>query len=160
MTSVSGMRKSSWARTLLPLACAAVGGNAFVGRESMTWFRELRRPAMQLPMPGFYAVGFAYYVAMGLVVHRAVLREDARTYRQALVVLAGNEAWNFVFFGRRSTRDGFVGILAFLPPLVLLQTAVRGDRTSTVAVGTYTAWVVGYDVPWTYRLWRLNPSSP
>lgn len=54
----------------------------------------------------------------------------------------------------------FLGILAFLPPLALLQTSVVNDRTSAVAVGTYTAWVVGYDIPWTYRLWRLNPATP
>lgn len=32
---------------------------------------------------------------------------------------------------------------------------LAGDRASRLAVGTYTAWVVGYDVPWTYQLWRL-----
>lgn len=153
------MHRRRWAKTLLPVIGAAVGGNAFVGRESLAWFRALRRPAMQLPMPAFYAVGAAYYAAMGVVVHRAVVREDARAYRRALVVLAGNEIWNGVFFGRRSTRDGFLGILAFLPPLALLQTAVARDRTSAVTVGVYTAWVVGYDVPWTYQLWRLNPTG-
>lgn len=138
---------------------AAVGGNAFVGRESLAWFRGLRRPAMQLPMPAFYAVGLAYYAAMGVVVYRAVLREDARTYRRAMVVLAGNEVWNAFFFGRRSTRGGFLGVLAFLPPLALLQTSVAGDRASSLAVGSYSVWVVGYDLPWTYRLWRLNPQD-
>jgi len=33
---------------------------------------------------------------------------------------------------------------------------VAEDRISTLALSPYTAWVVGYDVPWTYRLWRLN----
>ncbi len=153
------MRRSGWAKTLLPVIGAAVGGNAFVGRESMAWFRGLRPPAMQLPMPAFYAVGLAYYAAMGVVVHRAVLREDARTYHRALVVLAGNEIWNGFFFGRRSTRDGFFGILAFIPPLALLQASVANDRPSRLAVGTYSVWVIGYDVPWTYRLWRLNPGA-
>ena len=147
---------SRWVGTLTPVIGAAVGGNAFVGRESLAWFESLRRPAMQLPMPAFYAVGAAYYVAMGLVVHRASGRGDNRSYRRALVVLVGNEAWNAVFFGRRSARDGFLGILAFLLPLGLLQLSVAEDRISTFAVGSYTVWVVGYDVPWTFRLWRLN----
>lgn len=150
--------RRQWARTLIPVLGAAVGGNAFVGRDSLAWFRDLRRPAMQLPMPAFLGVGAAYYAAMGVVVHRAVVRDDARTYRRALVVLAGNEVWNYVFFGRRSTRDGFVGVLAFLPPLALLQSAVAGDRISRSMVGVYSVWVVGYDIPWTYRLWRLNAS--
>ena len=147
-------------RTLLPVAAAAVLGNAFVGRGSMAWFRGLRRPAMQLPMPAFYAVGAAYHVAMGVVVHRALGRGDARSHRRALVVLVGDEAWNAVFFGRRSAREGFIGILAFLLPLGLLQAPVAGDRISSLTVGAYTVWVVGYDVPWTYRLWRLNPATP
>lgn len=143
----------------MPVLGAAIGGNAFVGKNSIAWFRGLRRPAMQVPMPAFYVVGAAYYAAMAVVVHRAVQREDARTYRRALVVLAGNEVWNGCFFGRRSARDGFLGVLAFLPPVALLQTSVAHDRISRVAVGAYTAWVVGYDVPWTYQLWRLNPGS-
>ncbi|GAA0623999.1 hypothetical protein GCM10009547_28910 [Sporichthya brevicatena] len=151
--------RSRWVRTLLPVVGAAVLGNGFVGRESMAWFRDLRAPRMQLPMPGFYAVGIAYYVAMGTVVARAVGREDWRTYRRAIVVLAGNEAWNAVFFGRRSARDGFLGILAFLPPLALLQASVRDDEVSRRLVAAYSTWVVAYDVPWTYRLWRLNETS-
>ena len=149
-----------WRTALLPVVGAAVLGNAFVGRESMAWFRRLRRPAMQVPMPVFYAVGAAYYAGMGVVVHRAVVRGDGRTLRWALVVLAGNEAWNAVFFGRRIARDGFLGILVFLLPLGLLRAAVAGDRTSRLVVTAYGAWVLGYDVPWTYRLWRLNPPTP
>jgi tryptophan-rich sensory protein len=75
----------------------------------------------------------------------------------ALVVLAGNEIWNFLFFGRRSTRAGFFGVLAFAVPVCLLQAALTRDRCSALVLAPYTAWVVGYDVPWTYRLWRLNP---
>ncbi len=52
-------------------------------------------------------MGVAYYSVMGVVFHRAVRHDDARVYRRALVVLAGNELWNAFFFGRRSTRDGF-----------------------------------------------------
>jgi len=138
---------------------AAVLGNAFVGREALAWFRGLRRPRMQLPMAGFYTVGVVYYVVMGVVVRRTVLSSDDRAYRLALGVLAGNELWNAALFGRRSPRAGFLGILVFLVPLGLLQASVTRDRISTVALGAYTAYVVGYDVPWTYRLWRLNPSG-
>jgi len=132
-------------------------GNAFVGRESLAWFQGLRRPAMQLPMPGFYAAGVVYYLLMGVVIHRAGVREDARAYRRAIAVLASNELWNAAFFGRRSTRAGVLGIIAFTAPLGLLHASVAGDRVSTIALGSYTAWVVGYDIPWAYQLWRLNP---
>lgn len=75
---------------------------------------------------------------------------------RGLLVLAGNEIWNAAFFGRRSPRNGFVGIVAFLGPLLALQRAVSSDRPSLVALTPCTLWVIGYDVPWTYRLWQLN----
>jgi hypothetical protein len=33
-----------------PPVAAAVLGNAFIGMDSMRWFRELRAPRLQLPM--------------------------------------------------------------------------------------------------------------
>jgi translocator protein len=71
-------------------------------------------------------------------------------------VLVLNEAWNVAFFGRRSTRNGFVGTVAFTAPLAGLAAAVRHDPVSRRLVGGYAAWVV-YDLWWSYRLWGLNP---
>lgn len=146
------------AGTAVPVTAAAVLGNVFVGGKSMRWFRKLRPPAMQLPMPGFYAIGIAYYAVIGVVIHRSVARRDGKAYRLAMVVLVGNEVWNILLFGLRSPRAAFWGILAFLVPLSLLQSAVSRDRLSRTALAPYTAWVVCYDVPWTYQLWRLNRS--
>jgi tryptophan-rich sensory protein len=150
------MKRQWLVNTVLPVAAAAVLGNAFIGRDSMVWFSALRRPPMQLPMPGFYVVGAAYYALMGIVVHRSVILRDRRSYRLALLVLAGNEMWNAMLFGRRSARDGFLGVIAFLVPLGLLQASVAKDGPSRAALGPYVAWVVFYDLPWTYQLWRLN----
>jgi translocator protein len=138
-----------------PLA-AAVLGNAFIGKESMRWFRGLRAPRMQIPMPAFGVVGATYYVQLGTVLYRADRNDDLLVRRLALLVLAGNELWNVAFFGRRSPRSGFLGVLVFLGPLLALQKAVTSDRPSLVALTPYTLWVIGYDVPWTYRLWQLN----
>jgi tryptophan-rich sensory protein len=143
-------------RATVPIVTAALLGNAFVGRRSMEWFASLRRPKIQLPMPGFYAVGGIYYLLMLVVVHRAMASDDKDSYRRAMVVLAGNELWNLLFFGRRSTRAGFLGILAFAVPLLRLQASVATDPVSTLALSPYTLWVIGYDIPWTYQLWRLN----
>jgi len=79
--------------------------------------------------------------------------------KRALLVLAGNELWNAAFLGRRSPRAGFLGVLVFLGPLLALQNSVALDRPSVIALTPYTLWVIGYDVPWTYQLWRLNPAS-
>ncbi len=139
-----------------PTVAAAVLGNVFISKEAMTWFRGLRTPAMQVPLPAFGAVGAVYYLQLGTVLYRARRNEDARVRRLALLVLAGNEIWNVAFFGRRSPRNGFIGILVFLLPLLSLQRAVRPDAPSFVTLAPYTLWVIGYDVPWTFQLWQLN----
>jgi len=132
-------------------------GNAFVSRDSLRWFQALRRPRMQLPLPAFLVVGAVYYAQLGWVLHRAQQTEDRGGRNRALLVLAGNELGNAAFFGRRSPRAGFLGVLAFLVPLLALQKSVASDRPSLIALTPYSLWVIGYDVPWTYRLWRLNP---
>jgi benzodiazapine receptor len=76
---------------------------------------------------------------------------------RAFAVLAGNELWNAAFFGRRSPRAGFLGILAFLGPLLALQKSVASDPPSLIALTPYTLWMIGYDIPWTYQLWQLYP---
>lgn len=141
-----------------PLA-AAVLGNAFIGKDALRWFRGLRAPRIQIPMSAFGAVGATYYVQLGIVLYRAQRNDDVLVRRLALLVLASNELWNVAFFGRRSPRSGFLGIFAFLGPLLALQKAVSSDRASLVTLTPYTLWVIGYDVPWTYRLWQLNRRS-
>ena len=91
------------------------------------------------------------------MLYRSAERQDDRAYRLAMLVLSGNELWNGVLFGRRSTRGGFLGMLAFTVPVSLLQLSVQEDKVSTLALSPYTAWVIGYDIPWTYLLWRYNP---
>ena len=155
LVSRSGRMKTAVAVAGPPVA-AAVLGNVFIGKDSMRWFRELRAPRLQLPMAAFGAVGAAYYTQLGVVLYRAYRRDDRHVRHLALVVLVGNEVWNVAFFGRRSPRDGFLGLLLFLGPLLSLQKAVSADPVSVIALTPYTFWVIGYDVPWVYRLWRLN----
>ncbi|WP_232661444.1 TspO/MBR family protein [Pseudonocardia sp. TRM90224] len=139
---------------------AAGAGNALISKDDLNWLYGLRQPRMQLPLPGFAAVGVVYYALLGCVLYRAVDRRDSVATRLALVVLVLNEVWNVGFFGRRSVRTGFFGILVFLVPLAALQIAVAKDRRSSVLLAPYTAWVICYDVPWTLQLWRLNPDRP
>ena len=138
---------------------AAILGNAFLGKDAIRWLSELCRPRMQIPLPAFALVGGVYYVQLGTVLYRAYRNQDRIARSWALAVLAGNELWNVAFFGRRSPRNGFVGVLVFLVPLLALQRAVAADRSSVIALTPYTLWVIGYDIPWTYALWRLNRGS-
>jgi tryptophan-rich sensory protein len=145
------------ASTIGPTVAAAVVGNVLVGRESQRWFRALHQPRLAVPLPVFVVVGGVYYLLLGVVRYRALERQNATATRLGLIVLALNELWNLAFFAPRSTRNGFVGCLVFAVPLASLQKALRDDRVATLALAPYTAWVLVYDIPWSYRLWRLNP---
>ena len=139
-------------------ASAAILGNAFVGKDSLTWFRDLKAPRWQLPMPGFLAVAAAYYAIMAIVMARGIDRRDGRTITWAVTVLAANESWNGLLFGRRSPRAAFFGLLVFLLPLTGLQLSVWRDKPSRWTLLPYTVYVVTYDMAWAHRLWQLNPA--
>ncbi len=153
------VRRGPLVATLIPTVTAAVVGNAFVGRESQRWFRKLNQPKMAIPVPAFVAVAGVYYALLGVVRYRAIARENVRAARLALLVLALNELWNVAFFGRRSTRIGFLGMLGFAVPVTALQRAVADDRVATLTLAPYTIWVLAYDIPWSFQLWRLNPAA-
>ena len=137
---------------------AAILGNAFVGKHALDWFRELKRPRMQMPMPGFIAVAAAYYPIMGYVLARGIDRRDTSTVASAVAVLIGNEGWNGLLFGKRSTRAALIGVVVFLVPLSHLLWLVRRDRRARWVLLPYSVFVAAYDLPWAYRLWRLNPT--
>jgi len=76
--------------------------------------------------------------------------------RRLLVMMAANEGWNYLLFGRRSTRAGLAGMLGFVGiTLSLLRSLRQVDRASAQALLPYVAWL-GYDVVYAYELWRLN----
>ena len=152
------MKRRSVLQASACTGAAAVAGNAFIGKAAMAWFRGLTTPRWQLPLPAFLGVGALYYGLIGYVLARSIDRRDARSTAWGLAVLAGNEAWNGVFFGRRSARAGFLGLCGFVVPVLALQRSVAGDERSRRALAPYTAHVLAYDLPWTYRLWRLNPT--
>lgn len=137
---------------------AAVLGNVFIGGDAQRWFRSLRWPRLLVPYPAFYAVGAVYYLLMGVVLYRALDRQDRLAVVLAVVVLALNEAWNLLLFGRRSLRGGFLGVLGFLVPLLVLQVVVLDDAVAAVLVAIYVVWVA-YDVVWLYQMWRLNSDA-
>ena len=76
-------------KALSPTVAAAVLGNAFIGSDAMRWFKQLRSPAMQLPLPGFMVVGGLYYASIATVLYRSAATDNPRAYRLGLVVLAG-----------------------------------------------------------------------
>ncbi|MBB1244656.1 tryptophan-rich sensory protein [Streptomyces durbertensis] len=142
--------------TIGSVVLAAVLGNLWVSKDALRWFRELRWPRWMVPFQAFLVVGLVYYVLMGVVLYRAFDRGDVPAIALSFAVLVGNEAWNGLFFGRRSPRAGFLGMLAFTVPVLALLIAVTEDPLSLALVATYLAWVL-YDIAWTHALYRLNP---
>jgi tryptophan-rich sensory protein len=144
--------------TVAATGTAAILGNAFIGKDATRWFKQLRRPKTMVPMPVLYAAGAVYYVLMGAVLFRSIVRSNRRAVASGLTVLVANEVWNVLFFGRRSTRNGFIGIAAFLVPVGVLYHAIDDDQVARKLVATYGLWVA-YDAVWTFGLWRLNPED-
>jgi tryptophan-rich sensory protein len=142
----------------------AVLGNLWVGDALKTWYPSLAKPRLLPPLWAFIAVAVAVYVVEGVVLYRLLVRvappEGKVVAVTALVVLmVCNEAWNYAFFGLRSTLAALVGIVGFLAPLTVLMVALFAyEPVSGWLMLPYCAWVV-YDVWWVHQLWRLNPGG-
>jgi tryptophan-rich sensory protein len=141
----------------------AVLGALLAGDALRTWVPALTRPWFQIPTPLFVGVGVLGYLFDVVILYRlltVVHTADARIVclaAMAVVMLYG-ELWNAALFRLRSPFAGFLLVLAFLAPLVVLEVAlVVFEPASAVLIGIYLVWVIAYDVPWTYRLWKLNP---
>lgn len=153
------MQPVNWtivAITAAVTVAAATVGNLLIPKAALAWFRALRWPRWLVPYPVFIVVGITYYVLMATVLYRALDRHDTAAITWSIVVIIANETWNAVFFGLRSTLGGFLGMLAFAVPLAALWVVVREDGLSVVLLACYAAWV-GYDIAWTFALWRRNP---
>lgn len=73
------------------------------------------------------------------------------------MVMLYNELWNIVLFRWQNPFAGFLGVLAFLAPLLLLQVILLlVELISGLLMLIYVLWVVLYDIPWSYALWKLN----
>jgi tryptophan-rich sensory protein len=146
----------------LSLGMAIVGG-LLTGNQLTEWFATLRKPRLQLPLWGFVCVGLFGYIVDVIIVYRLLTVVPEQTARiialtALIVVMLYNELWNIVLFRWHNTFAGFLGVLVFLIPLTILQvTLVLVEHVSAWLVLVYLLWVIGYDIPWAYRLWRLNP---
>lgn len=146
----------------LSLGMAVVGG-LLTGNQLTRWFATLRKPRFQLPLWGFVCVGLYGYLVDSVIAYRLLTVVPGQTARilalaALIVVMLYNELWNIVLFRWHNTFAGFLGVLVFLAPLTLLQvTLLLVDSVSAWLVLVYLVWVLGYDIPWAYRLWRLNP---
>jgi len=145
----------------LCLAVAALEG--MIGADGvLTWYPTLKKPDWHLPMAAFIAVAMLVYLIDGFVAYRLWAATSVRGSRvigltSLAVVMVYNALWNYAFFESESTLIGLLGLLAFLGPLLMLQvTLCVYDTMAALVHGVYLAWVVLYDLPLFYTIWRLN----
>ena len=130
-----------------------------------TWYPTLKKPWWNLPFAGFVAVAIVVYVIDGFVAYRlwsiaTPPGSRAIGLTALVVVMVFNALWNCALFATRNTLIGWLGLLAFLAPLLILQVALFVfDAPAAWTHLAYVAWVVGYDLPLFYRIWRLNPPA-
>ena len=141
----------------------AIAGGLLTGNQLTRWFATLHKPRLQLPLWGFVCVGLFGYLVDSVITYRLLTAVAEQTIRiialtVLIVVMLYNELWNIVLFRWHNTFASFLGVLVFLIPLTLLQVMLMlMDAVSGWLVFVYLLWVIGYDLPWAYRLWRLNP---
>ncbi len=145
---------------ITPLGCA-IGGNALTGAAVTTWYPTLKKSRVILPLWAFVPIGIAYYLMCGVLLYRLlalITPHRARTEAIALLfsVMGANEAWNYLFFGRKDLRASLFGLIGFVVlTLVLYRALKRIDQRSATILRPYLGWL-GYDLVWAEELWRLN----
>ncbi len=145
--------------------CAAVAvlEGLLTGSGLKDWYPHLRKPRWQIPLWAFVAVGLIVYAIDGFVAYRVLTAVSSAGDRAValtalVVVMVLNALWSYAFFEYRSTLVGILGIIGFLGPLLVLQTALFVyDPLAAWAHLAYTLYVLAYDVPLFYAIWRLNP---
>jgi benzodiazapine receptor len=145
------------------VAMAALG-TVLAGNAVKTWYPTLTKGRIEIPLTLFALVGLVCYVFEAIVGYRLLERiNESPTAVLVLfalvVVMLYNELWNAALFRWRSPFAGLVALLGFLAPLaILLVGCALVDTPSLVLMSLYSVWVVGYDLPWIYGLWRANPT--
>ena len=144
----------------VPVGCAVVG-NAVTGDAVTTWYPTLRKSKLVLPLWAFIPIALLYYLICGRILYRLLTLDTPAPQRPAGLVLLGgmmvaNEGWNYLFFGRRSVRAGFLGMIGYVVLTIAVQRQLRRvDRESAQLLLPYVGWMA-YDLVYAYELWRLN----
>lgn len=142
----------------------ALLGTILAGNGLKSWYPRLVKPWFQIPLWAFIGVGIIGYCMDGIILYRLLAYVPSGSGKvisvsMMLIVMLYNELWNGAFFRVRSTFAGFLGVLVFLAPPAMLQIALAlHEPASAWLLLIYVVWVLLYDVPWAYALWRLNPA--
>lgn len=138
----------------------AIIGGLLTGDSLEVWFAEIKQPWFSLPLTGWYVVGGLYYIMAIIILYQLFMAEIGAERNLAIgitiAMIAGNEFWNYLFFGLESTFAGFIGLIPFtLLVMVLFIKLWKFKQKTAWILLPYLIWL-GYDLIWTYQLWKLN----
>ena len=159
---IANLNFSTLGMVIIVCISFATAGSLLVGNSLKNWYPTLKKPRFQIPIIWFALVGLVVYILDAAIFYRLIAflqnpQGKVISITALLVVMAFNECWNIAFFRLQNTLVGFLGIIAFLAPLIILQVALfQYDSFSATLLLPYCLWVILYDLPWTYRLWKLN----
>lgn len=144
----------------LPVAAAALGSVATATGTDSTWYRALRKPAIQPPPVVFPVVWTALYAQTALASIDAqahMTTAEARVYRRKLACnMALNAGWCWSFFrGHRLVPSIAVAGALAASSADLARTAGGASRRAGWSLLPYTAWNT-FATVLTTAIWHKN----
>ncbi len=139
---------------------AAAGSWATTPSVQSSWYRRLRKPAIQPPPAVFPVVWTALYTDIAVTSAYVLDRlpaEEAEAYLRALTVnLLLNASWSWTFFRQHEiARSVAVAAALTASSLDLARRAAETDRRAGLALVPYAAWC-GFATVLTAALWWRN----
>ncbi|TYS68291.1 tryptophan-rich sensory protein [Sutcliffiella horikoshii] len=109
----------------------AVVGNVFVDDALTVWYANLNKPWYLVPLWIFIIVGIFYYIMSGIILYRQINNISESKLRKIALILTismliGNELWNYLFFGLKSTFLGFISLIPF--SIIVVTLAPKKNR--------------------------------
>ncbi len=137
----------------------AIVGNVFIRKDQMNWFKSLKKPSIMVPISVFYVVGPIFYLICATILYRILASTQGNfgmIFVFTIIVITLNEVWNIFFFGLKSTYYGFIGVVVYFFPCLILELYLfQYEFISAIVFFPYLLWLI-YDIIWSYELWKLN----
>lgn len=144
----------------LPLAAAGLGSVATASGTKSSWYRKLRKPAIQPPSIVFPVVWTGLYTQTGWAsaeAQAAMTPGEARLFRRKLAInMTLNAGWCWSFFrGHRLAPSIAVAAALAVSSADLARTAGQASGRAGWNLVPYTAWNT-FATVLTAAIWKQN----
>jgi tryptophan-rich sensory protein len=151
---------SPWLTAFVACLFGVIAESLLAGNNVREHLRQVKQPRGSPPMWLWIAIGLAYYIVYYTILFRLFARGGDGMHNLAvglaIVILAANAFWNYLFFRAKNFLACLLFSLGYgVVVVALLVLLVRIDRTSAfvllpyVAYLTYAGWLQ-------HSIWRLN----